>query len=133
MVVAVSGKGPMSAISDPDWQHNCVDLAAQGNDVWGLLGGRPEGWRECAALYRRLGVRTLSGAVSAVLGPPYTSPRFARRGDVVMVRGALGVCRGEVAECIDKVWPMRSVERAWPIRPLAGRTLVEIEARAGRR
>ncbi len=113
----------MFALSETDWRTgHCAEpavaaaSAAQGRDVWAALGGCPRSWREAAALYRRLGARTLSEAVTAVLGPPLTSPRLARRGDVVLAQGALGVCRGEVAEFIGGVLPMGEVASAWSSR-----------------
>lgn len=38
------------------------------------------------------------------------------RGDVVMVRGALGICRGEMAECMGAIVPMKEAEAVWAIR-----------------
>jgi hypothetical protein len=106
--------------SEPDWRtYHCGDLAAEairaasGRDVWPELGGRPQSNREGAALYRRVGARTLRGVMTWLLGPPIDR-RKAHRGDVVMVRGSLGVCRGEVAECLGAVVPMREVDLAWP-------------------
>ncbi|MGE0178992.1 MAG: hypothetical protein AB7O91_04125 [Sphingomonas sp.] len=109
----------MSAPSEAGWSHHCGDLAAAavlaaaGRDIWSEIGPRPGSWREVAALYRRFGVRTLAGLVTALLGPERASTRLARRGDVVMVRGALGVCRGELAECIGATVRMKEAERAW--------------------
>ncbi|MEA3042966.1 MAG: hypothetical protein QOH47_804 [Sphingomonadales bacterium] len=104
---------------DPDWRTgHCAELAARavyqacGRDVWADLGGCPRSWREAAALYRQLGVRTLREAVTAILGPPVDRKR-AVRGDIVMFRGALGICRGEVAECLGAVVRMREVDLAW--------------------
>lgn len=106
-----------------DWSCHCAEPvveaidAASGRDVWAELGGCPRSWREAAALYRRIGVRTLAGVVTWVLGPPLASPKLARRGDIVMVRGSLGVCRGEVAVCIGATVPMREAEAAWSAAP----------------
>ena len=100
--------------------ENCVEpaaawiKAATGRDIWAELGGPPADWREAAALYRRLGVRCLAEAVTVLLGPPIPT-RQARRGDLVMMRGALGVCHGEIATFIDAAWPMRKVELAWSL------------------
>jgi hypothetical protein len=86
--------------------------AASGRDVWAELGGCPRSWREAAALYRRLDVRTLAEAVTKVLGEPIPTRR-AMRGDIVMVNGALGVCAGEVAVCMGATLPMRYAQIAW--------------------
>lgn len=80
--------------------------------MWGELGGCPRSWREAAALYRRLGVRTLAGAVTKVLGAPIDR-KLANRGDIVMVRGGLGVCAGELAVCMGATVLMKEVELAW--------------------
>lgn len=108
--------------SDPDWRtRHCAEPAVEAasaaleRDIWAELGGCPRSWREAAALYRRLGVRSLAEAVTEVLGPPIPS-RQAMRGDVVMVRGALGVCRGELAECMGATVSMREAEHAWPVK-----------------
>lgn len=81
-------------------------------DLWAELGGCPRSWREAAALFRRLGVRTLRGAVTAVLGPEIDR-RKACRGDIVMTRGGLGICRGDLAECCGATVKMREVVTAW--------------------
>jgi hypothetical protein len=78
------------------------------------VGGCPRSWREAAALYRRLGVRSLAEVVTKVLGEPVDRKR-ARRGDIVLVRGALGICRGEVAECMGATVPMWKVEKGWRV------------------
>lgn len=108
--------------NDPDWRtRHCVEPVAEsllrisGRDIWAELGGCPRSWREGADLFRRLGVRNLRDAVTAVLGSPIDRKR-ARRGDVVMVRGALGICRGELAECMGANVPMREASLAWPVR-----------------
>lgn len=108
--------------SDPDWRtRHCGELAfdaiaeARGcdaADLWAEVGGCPRNWREAAAVYRRMGVRTLDGFMTAVLGPPIPRRR-ARRGDIVMVRGSLGVCRGDLAECLGATVPMREADLAW--------------------
>jgi hypothetical protein len=85
-----------------------------GRDIWAELGGCPRSWREAADLYRRHGCRTLAEVVSKVLGPPI-DPKRAMRGDVVMVRGALGICRGELADCMGAMVPMGEAEMAWPV------------------
>lgn len=94
-------------------------LAGTGRDIWAELGGVPADWREAAALYRRLGVRTLAEAVTTLLGPPVPARR-ACRGDLMLVDGSLGICRGELVEC-DGVsdgpvfLPIRAADRAWRI------------------
>lgn len=110
----------MSARSDPDFRvRHCAELAADavreasGRDIWAELGGCPRSWREAADVYRRLGARTLAGAVTAVLGDPLASPRLARRGDIAIVRGALGVVRGELIECMGANVPLGEAGRAW--------------------
>jgi hypothetical protein len=57
-------------------------------------------------------VRTLADLVSKVLGPP-VDPKRARRGDIVMVDGALGICRGEWVECLDRMQPLARGQKAW--------------------
>jgi len=108
--------------SEPDWRtRHCADAAAEavlsasGRDIWAELGGSPRSRREAAALCRRLGAGTLAEAVTAVLGPPIDRKR-ATRGDVVMVRGALGVCGGDVAICLGASVRMSEAELAWPAR-----------------
>lgn len=115
------GHTSLSRYSDPDWRtRHCGELAveavdaASGRDVWAELGGCPRDWREAAALYRRIGVRTLADAVTHVLGEPI-APRRAMRGDVVMVDGALGVCRGDWIECLDRMQPMKRAQKAWRV------------------
>lgn len=105
--------------SDPDWRtRHCAEpvveaiKAATGRDIWAELGGCPRSWREGAALYERLGVRSLADFATVLLGPR-VGRRLARRGDIVMVRGALGICRGEVAECMGATVKMKEVEFAW--------------------
>lgn len=96
-------------MTDPNWDDHCVKraFAAAGVDLdW------PRSWGGVAALYRRLGVRTLEQAVTHFLGEPVPARR-ARRGDVVLVDGALGICRGEVAECFGATVPMRRAAKAW--------------------
>jgi hypothetical protein len=104
----------------PEWNQHCSDLAARNikaiahRDVWAELGGCPRSWEDAAALYRRLGVRTLYGAVTAVLGPSI-DPKQAMRGDIVMVDNALGICRGERAEFLDGMHPMGRATAAWRV------------------
>lgn len=66
-------------------------------------------------MMRRLGARDLAGVVSAVHGAPI-NPRLARRGDIVVIGWAIGVCRGELAEFYGGVRvSMRHVEKAWSL------------------
>lgn len=68
---------------------------------------------------RKLMRGELGDEVSAVLGPPISHHR-ARRGDIVMVRGGLGVCLGPFAAVrgqksgLVRV-PMGETKFAWPI------------------
>lgn len=52
--------------------------------------------------------------MTTILGEPI-SPLEARRGDVCMVDNALGLCRGEWVECIDRMQPLERAECAWRI------------------
>jgi hypothetical protein len=85
-----------------------------GRDIWAELGGCPRSWREAAALYRRHRVRTLADLVSKVIGPPVDVSR-ARRGDIVLIRGALGICAGDLVVGLNSSGKMREVEKAWRI------------------
>lgn len=113
---ALSAACRRRAPQEPDWPYHCAEFAASQLpfDVWEDLGGCPRSWRDAAALYRRLGVRCLADAATAVLGPP-VNPKQAMRGDVVMAGGALGVCRGELAEFVDQMLPMRRATLAWRV------------------
>jgi hypothetical protein len=100
---------------EPSWHHHCAHhaaLAVPGRDIWQELGGCPHSPREAAALYRRLGVRVLREAVGKVLGPEIDTA-FAMRGDIVMAQNALGICRGDLAEFMDRMMPMKQMECAW--------------------
>lgn len=106
-------------MTDPDWRsQHCADLAADwlkeatGRDVWGELGGPPRSPKEAAAIYRKLRVRKLKNAVSKVLGKPI-DPKFAMRGDIAMVDNALGVVRGDMIECFDRMQPIERAECVW--------------------
>lgn len=106
---------------DPDWDFHCAEFAAAhvgatiGRDVWVELGGCPRNAKQAAALYRRLGSRTLTEAVTGVLGEPI-DPKLAMRGDIVMVDNALGVCRGDLVEFVDRMQPIGRAERAWRLQ-----------------
>lgn len=112
---------------DPDWRtQHCADLAAEwlkratGRDVWGELGGPPRSPKEAAAIYRRLRVRTLKNAVSKVLGKP-VDPKRAMRGDIALVESgeirALGIVRGDLVECFDRMQPIERVTCCWRVSP----------------
>ncbi len=65
-------------------------------------------------MMRRLGVRNMSGVISAVHGQPIPT-RQAMRGDIVRKGWAIGICRGDQAEFFGGVMqPMASVDEAWP-------------------
>lgn len=87
---------------------------ATGRDLWAELGGCPRSWRDAAEVYRRLGAASLREAVGTVLGPEI-DPKLAMRGDIVMVDNALGVCRGEWVEFVDRMQPLRRASCAWHI------------------
>lgn len=97
----------------PEWHCSCADFVNQaaGLGLEKRIGPLPQNWREAAAMYRRFGVRNLAGMASRLL--PEVPPLQAMRGDVVMVDGALGVCRGEWAEFMDAMQPMKRATRAW--------------------
>ena len=110
----------MSGSADPDWSDHCGDMAARhvlaatGLNVETLVGPMPRRAREWVAQMRRLGVRSLSGVVSAALGAPLVSPKLARRGDIVRRGWALGICRGERAEFYGgQLSPMREIDEGW--------------------
>lgn len=98
-------------MADPDWSLHCAEFAIP-KDMWAKLGGCPRSWRDAAELYRRLGVTNLKDAATAVFGEP-VSVRQAMRGDIVMVDGALGICRGEWVECLDRMQPLARGQCAW--------------------
>lgn len=103
---------------DPDWDWHCAEFAAAhvkavtGRDIWAEVGGCPRSPKEAAALYRRLHTRTLKRTVSKLLGKS-VDPKLAMRGDIVMVDNALGICRGELVEFVDRMQPIGRAERAW--------------------
>jgi hypothetical protein len=97
----------------PEWSRHCADFANEKAllEIEAAIGPMPRDWREAAALYRRLNVRCLGDLVSLLLVE--VPPLQARRGDIVMVDGALGVCRGELAEFMDRMQPLARATRAW--------------------
>lgn len=106
---------------DPDWRtRHCAEPVAElirertGRDIWAELGGCPRSWREAADLYRRHGCTSLAQVVGKALGEP-VNRKLARRGDVAMVRGALGIVRGEVVECMGATVPLAEAEFAWRV------------------
>lgn len=106
----------------PEWDWHCADhaLRAVGRDLWAEIGIEPRDARSAAQVFRWLNARTFKDAVTAVLGEP-VCPLMARRGDIVMVDNALGVCRGEWVECLDRMQPLRRGECAWRVeRPTNG-------------
>lgn len=68
-------------------------------------------WKEAAALYRSHGVRELSGLLDLYF--ERISPRFARRGDLVMAQGHLCICRGEVIEAVNGCFSIGIADKAW--------------------
>ena len=98
---------------EPDWEFHCAEFAdaAAGLGLAEQLGGWPRNWREAVALYRRFGVRTMGDLLS--LFQKEIAPLRAMRGDVVMIDNAFGVCRGDWAQFMDRMQPMRRATRAW--------------------
>lgn len=108
-------------MSDPDWASHCGDgwranvLALGGGDICDIVGASPRRPRDWVAMMRRLGVRNMSGVISAVHGESIP-PRQAMRGDIVRRGWAIGVCRGDKAEFFGGVMhPMSGVDEAWPL------------------
>lgn len=100
---------------------HCAEPVAQrirqatGRDIWTELGGCPRSWRDAAELYRRAGCVSLGGVVTKVLGDPICR-KHARRGDIAMVRGSLGIVRGEVIECMGATVPLKEASAIWAVR-----------------
>jgi hypothetical protein len=63
-------------------------------------------------MLKRLHVRSYKNAISKVLGKP-VDPKLAMRGDLVMVDSALGICRGDLVECMDRMQPIGRAACAW--------------------
>lgn len=105
---------------EASWNFHCAEFSAAwlreqtGRDVWAEIGGCPRSCREAAFLLRRLNVRSLREATSRVLGDEIV-PAMAMRGDIVYSPHALGVCRGEKAEFVDRFLPMREIVCAWRV------------------
>lgn len=90
-------------------------LAATGRDICDIVGPSPRRARDWVAMMRRLGVRDMAGVITAVHGPAIDT-RHARRGDIVQIGWAIGVCRGELAEFYGGVMlPAKRTELAWAI------------------
>jgi hypothetical protein len=108
-------------VSEPDWAHHCAEFAADhlkaktGREFWDEFGGCPKSPREAANFYRRMGVTNFRDAVSRVLGEP-ASPAFAMRDDIVMADNALGICRGELVEFMDRMQPISRASCCWHIK-----------------
>ncbi len=69
-------------------------------------------------MMRRLGARDMAGVIAAVHGPAIDT-RLARRGDIVQIGWAIGVCRGELEEFYGGVMvPAKRTERAWQLQTL---------------
>jgi hypothetical protein len=109
-------------MSDPDWSHHCGDtwrdavLVSGGPDICEVVGPSPRRPRDWVAMMRRLGVRNMSGVISAVHGEPVPY-RQATRGAIVRRGWAIGVCRGDKAEFFGgKMLPMNMVDEAWNLR-----------------
>lgn len=112
---------------EPDWNQHCADHAAEqfknvtGKTLWRVLHHKvPRSPKEAASLYRKLGVTNLKDAVTKVLGEPI-GPAFAMRGDIALVMSgpvsALGIVRGEMIECLDRMLPVDRAECAWKLSP----------------
>jgi hypothetical protein len=66
-------------------------------------------------MMHRLGVRDMSGVISAVHGDPIPA-RQAMRGDIVRHGWAIGICRGDTAEFFGgATQSMSVVDEAWPL------------------
>lgn len=114
--MAEGRREPRRSGCEPEWGWNCADFsnAAAGVEIEKRIGPLPLDWREAAALYRRFEVTNLGDLLARLFEEVPTLQ--ARRGDLVMVDGALGVCRGEWAEFMDRMQPMRRATRAWRSR-----------------
>lgn len=111
------------AVTDPAWATHCGDrwrthvLAETGLDICDVVGPSPRRPRDWATMMRRLGVRDMSGVISAVHGAPIPY-RQAMRGDIVRRGWAIGICRGDKAEFFGgRFVSMRDVDAAWRIPP----------------
>ncbi len=106
-------------MTDPAWADHCGDrwrahvLAETGIDICDIVGPSPRRPRDWVNMMKRLGVRDMSGVISAVHGEPIPY-RQAMRGDIVQRGWAIGICRGDQAEFFggDTV-AMRDINLAW--------------------
>lgn len=121
------------------WEQHCADLAVAhvkettGRDIWKEVGGAPRSAKEAADLYRKLKVRTLRTLVTKLLGKPI-KPALAMREDIALVMSApgkadaerhrehgqiaaLGIVRGDLIECADRVLPIDRAVCCWKISP----------------
>ncbi len=107
--------------AEPTWDWHCADFVAKHikktirRDIWEELGGRLDGNRTSADILRVLGVRSYKAAVTKLLGEPKPIA-LAMRDDIVLVRNALGICRGDFIECLDASHPIALGECAWSVR-----------------
>jgi hypothetical protein len=103
---------------EPDWARHCAGFAADhvkaatGKDIWNGFGHVPRSPREAADFFRWAGVTNLKDAVTVVMGEP-VDPAFAMRGDIAMVDGALGIVRGDLIECLDRMQPIHRAICVW--------------------
>ena len=116
----------MSDEAAVNWSAHCGDLwrahvqQAAGFDICTVVGPSPRRAGEWAAMMRRLGVRSLSGVISAVHGVS-VPPRLAMRGDIARRGWAIGIVRGEDCEFIGGTMiPLAHVDEAWRIGRAGG-------------
>jgi hypothetical protein len=82
--------------------HDCVLFAAgsvnamRGGNMAGAYRGAYTTKGQAAKHLKALGVVDVSGLATKALGEPYTSPAFAKRGDVVSLATDLGLALGVV-------------------------------------
>lgn len=120
------GEPRQHPVTDPDWPDHCGDrwrahvLRETGFDICSVLGASPRRARDWVALMRRVNARCMSDVVSVIHGKSIPI-RQARRGDIVRVGWAIGICRGDIAEFYGgQMAPMRDVHEAWMVSPDQG-------------
>ena len=106
-------------------EHDCCLFAADwvreatGSDPAAGYRGRYRSRSGAARLLREIAGGEVETAASRALGLPLPSPLLARRGDVALVAGALGVVvGGEVAlpgEAGLALHPLGTAEKAWRV------------------